>query len=204
MSDPHIVVSMIQHQRLTESPQAEFRCIVSSPTGERIPSGQATYIDDVRRRSVDGAFEQLATAVKDSRQIGLEGRLPVGNAQLRGAAENSNTRVVHQDVHRAEFPICEGKQFAYLCAAPYIGNFSKHFTFCLDGQMSYCIIDAGLLAPANENACSRAGERLGNRKSYTARGTGNESVSSSQECFVHVFMLRRAPCQPSRVNAIHT
>ena len=47
VSDPHVVIAMIQHHGFRESVQSELRSVVRRATSKCVLSCQATYIDDV-------------------------------------------------------------------------------------------------------------------------------------------------------------
>src|SRR5580692_240442 len=47
VSDPHVVIAMIQHHGLRKTVQAELGSVVGRAPRKGILSGQATYIDDV-------------------------------------------------------------------------------------------------------------------------------------------------------------
>src|ERR1700733_1082921 len=129
VSDPHVVVSVIQHHGFRKSAQSKLGCIVSAAARECILACQAAYIDDVTAAAILEPPQRLARTIKRPRQICFDGPLPIFHCEFRRALHYTQASIVHQDVGTACFPVNPFKQPCNVCACSYIGNFSHHFTF---------------------------------------------------------------------------
>jgi ATP-dependent Clp protease protease subunit len=118
--------------------------------------------------------------------------LPFLYSEVLSALEYSHACVVHKDVEISKFLIDVRKQCGHLCADPYIGNFSRYFTFRQVRELSYGIVNAGLAAAADGNARTGASQGLRDRQTDASGSPCDYSVSSLQECVVHESMLRES------------
>ena len=129
VSDPHVVVAMVQHHGLRETVQSELGSVVRRAARKCILPCQATYIDDVAAATILYPRQRFARAIKRSRQIRLDGLLPIFHCEFRCAFHDAQARIVHQNIETSRFTFHPLKQCCNVCACSYIGNFSHHFTF---------------------------------------------------------------------------
>jgi hypothetical protein len=181
---------VIQHHSFTKTIQSELRSIVSCPTRERILSSQATYIDDVAALPVPHPWQSFLRTVESTRQIRFQRFGPIVHTQLRRALEDSDSRIVHKDVQPPELAIYKLKETRNLCAIPYIGCFSYHFTFRRLGQLCYGIFHTCVTSATDSylSACCR--QRFGDSESYATAAAGDDCVLAFEKC-IHTSMLIR-------------
>src|SRR5580658_103109 len=133
VSDPHVVVTMVQHHGFRETVQSEFGSVVRGASRKCIFPCQATYVDDVAAATILHARQRFARAIKRSRQIRFDGLLPIVHCEFRCAPHDSQACIVDQDIGTSRFTFHPLKQCCNVCACSYIGNFSRHFTMALVG-----------------------------------------------------------------------
>src|SRR5580704_5249319 len=186
----HTLISVIQHHRFTKSLQTKLRSVIGCPTGECIFSCQATYMDDVAAIPVPHPWQRFLRTIECSRQVRLQRLGPIVHGQLRSALEDSDPRIVHKDVEPTEFTIYKLKKVHNLCATPYIGSFSHHFTFRQRGQLCDGIFDICVFPATDRDPGARSPKRLSDCKTDPASAAGHDCVLTFEKSF-HAPMLRR-------------
>src|ERR1700733_9871593 len=195
VSDPHVVIAMVQHHGLREAVQTELGSVVGRTACECILSRQATYVDDVTAATILHARQRFTRAKERSRQIRLNRFLPVFHCEFRRAFHDAHARIVHQDVGTARFTVDPLKQRCDVRACSYIGNFSHHFTFRLVSEASYSALHAFLAASAYRHGRARVRQCPRDRKANGTCCSGHKGGSIRQKVFVHISILRSQGAQ---------
>src|ERR1035438_860416 len=102
---PYVVVAVVEHQRLGESVEAEFRRVIGGAPAEGVAGGQAGDVDDESAAARGETGQGLMSAIESAIQVEIDVEVPLLRRHLPHLAEAPLTAVVHQDVAPTE-PLC--------------------------------------------------------------------------------------------------
>src|SRR6185503_5316011 len=110
VADFDSVVPHLLHQRLAESVETELRGVIGGHARVWISAGQRRNVDDVTATPLLHFGDRFVAAIENAEQIRFQHRAKVFGRGLFDAFENTNTRVVDENVEAAQFFDGEGDQ----------------------------------------------------------------------------------------------
>jgi ATP-dependent Clp protease, protease subunit len=139
-------------------------------------------MDDIAASPVPHPWQRFLGTVECPRQIRLQRFGPIVHTQLGRALEDSDPRIVDEDVEPSKFTIYKLKKTHNFCATPYIGSFSYHFTFRRPSQLCYGIFHGCVASATDRDAGARGRQCFCDGETDPACAACDDSILALEKC----------------------